>query len=204
MAPLWASWVRIPPPPSIMMTLSFFINENIWLLVKGVKIALILLSVFVLTRFLKIFLYKLSGNLLKKKGELEKAKLKLEEERVKTLQNVLYSIAKTVIWSITVITILPEFGINIAPLLTGLGIGGLALGFGAKNLIQDYISGLFILIEDQFRVGEEVEIGGKKGKVIDFNLRRTILEDKDRTLHFIPHGQIKVATNFSRKIEKKS
>ena len=171
----------------------------LWLLTKGVKVLLILIVAFGITQVSKVFLGRVLKRIMKKKEKLEKVKLKLEEERIHTLEKVIFSIIKTVIWTIAIITILPEFGINITPLLTGLGIGGLALGFGAKNLIQDYISGLFILIEDQFRVGEEVEIGGKKGKVIDFNLRRTVLEDKEGVLHFIPNSQIKVATNFSRK-----
>jgi len=173
----------------------------LWLLTKGVKILLILIVAFGITQILKIFLGRFLRGLIKKKERLEKAKVKLEEERIHTLERVLVSIIRVIIWTIAIITILPELGVNITPLLTGLGIGGLALGFGAKNLIQDYISGLFILIEDQFRVGEEVEIGGKKGKVIDFNLRRTVLEDKEGVLHFIPNSQIKVATNFSRKLD---
>ena len=183
------------------MRQNLFSIENIifWLLTKGIKILLVLVFAFLITQVFRVFLLKFLRELLKKKKKLEKAKLKLEKERIHTLERVIFSMIKIVIWTIAIIIILPEFGINITPLLTGLGIGGLALGFGAKNLIQDYISGLFILIEDQFRVGEEVEIGGKKGKVIDFNLRRTVLEDKEGVLHFIPNSQIKVATNFSRK-----
>jgi len=173
----------------------------LWLLTKGVKILLILIVAFGITQILKIFLGRFLRGVIKRKEKLEKAKLKLEEERIHTLERVIFSIIKTIIWTIAIITILPEFGINITPLLTGLGIGGIALGFGARNLIQDYISGLFILIEDQFRVGEEVEVGGKKGRVVDFNLRRTVLEDKEGILHFIPNSQIKVATNFSRKLD---
>ncbi|MCD5396377.1 MAG: mechanosensitive ion channel family protein [Candidatus Pacebacteria bacterium] len=184
------------------MVLFSFEQFIIWFFEKGIKIILILVFAFVLTQVFKILISRFLRHFLKKKDKLEKVKLKLEEERIKTLHNVLYSIAKTIIWIFAVITVLPEVGINITPLLTGLGIGGLALGFGAKNLIQDYISGLFILIEDQFRAGEEVEIGGKKGKIVDFNLRRTILKDKDGILHFIPNSQIKVATNFSRKLDR--
>jgi small conductance mechanosensitive channel len=177
----------------------FLEDTSIWFFTKGIKILVILLFAFLLTKIAKISISKFLKSIVKKKDKLEKVKLELQSQRIQTLEKVFYSITKTVIWIVAIITILPELGINIAPLLTGLGIGGLALGFGAKNLIQDYISGLFILIEDQFRVGEEVEIGGKKGKVIDFNLRRTVLENSEGVLHFIPNSQIKVATNFSRK-----
>ncbi len=172
-----------------------------WLLTKGVKILLILVVAFGITHVSRIFLGRVLKRVIKKKDKLEKVKLKLEKERINTLERVIFSAIKVVVWTIAIITILPELGINITPLLTGIGIGGLALSFGAKNLIQDYLSGLFILIEDQFRVGEEVEVGGKKGKVVDFNLRRTVLEDKEGVLHFIPNSQIKVATNFSRKLD---
>ena len=172
---------------------------RLWLFKKGVKIPLTFVFAFVIIQILKIVLGRFLRGLIKEKDKLEKAKLKLVKERIRTLEKVTFSMIKTVIWTIAIITILPELGVNITPILTGLGIGGLALGLGAKNLIQDYISGLFILIEDQFRVGEEVEIGGKKGKVVDFNLRRTILKDKEGILYFIPNNQIKIATNFSRK-----
>ncbi|MCD6270965.1 mechanosensitive ion channel family protein [bacterium] len=174
-------------------------NFILWLLTKGIKVLLILVFTFLVTQILKAVLKRFLRGLIKKKERLEKAKLKLEEERIHTLERVIFSMIRVIIWTIAIITILPEFGVNITPLVTGLGIGGLALGFGARNLIQDYISGIFILIEDQFRVGEEVEVGGKRGKVVDFTLRRTVLEDNEGVLHFIPNSQIKVATNFSRK-----
>ena len=101
--------------------------------------------------------------------------------------------------SFDILTIFPEIGVNPTPLLAGAGLVGLAIGMGSRNLIQDYLAGLFILLEDQYRVGEEVEILGKKGKVIDLNLRRTIIRDTEGIIHSIPNGQIKVVSNFSRK-----
>jgi len=122
-----------------------------------------------------------------------------QQERIKTIEKVIVSILGTVIWLIAIITALPELGINIGPLLAGLGVGGLALGFGARSLIQDYISGLFILIEDQFRVGEQVEIAGAKGRVAAFNLRKTTLISEEGNLVHIPNSQIRNASNFSRR-----
>ena len=95
--------------------------------------------------------------------------------------------------------ILPEFGINPTPLLAGDGLVGLAIGLGSKNLVQDYLAGLFILLEDQYRIGEEVDIAGKKGTVVEVNLRRTIVRDADGTVHYIPNGQVKTTSNLSRK-----
>ena len=154
-----------------------------WVLSGGLKIIAIIIGACLANKLSKNFVGKL---------------IKSSEERLKTLVSVFTSFLGVVIWLIAILMILPEFGINIGPLLAGLGVAGLALGMGAKNVIQDYLNGLFILIEDQYRIGEEVEISGKKGKVKDLNLRRTILQDAEGKIHYIPSGQIKVVTNFSR------
>ncbi len=88
---------------------------------------------------------------------------------------------------------------NPTPLLAGAGLIGLAIGMGSKNLVQDYLAGLFILLEDQYRVGEEVDISGKKGEVVDLTLRRTVIKDAEGIIHYIPNGQIKSSSNLSRK-----
>ena len=170
-----------------------------WLLSHGIKIGVILIIAFTITRFVKVFISKFLKNLNNKALKFGKIESKLEEKRLKTLEKISFTFLKTIIWLIALVTILPELGIEITPLLAGLGVGGLALGFGARSLIQDYLSGLFILLEDQYRVGEEVEIAGTKGKVKDFNLRVTTIIDTENTLHYIPNSQIKKASNFSRK-----
>ena len=122
-----------------------------------------------------------------------------QEERVATLIKVFYGTFNFIIWPAAILMILPEIGINITPLLAGLGVAGLAIGMGARDLIADYLAGLFILLEDQFRVGEEVETAGFKGKVISMSLRRTILEGEEGNIYFIPNGQINKVVNHSRK-----
>lgn len=170
-----------------------------WFLSHGIKIGIILIIASIIIRFIKTFISKFLRNLNNKALKFGKTESKLEEKRLETLEKVSFTFLKTIIWLIALITILPELGIEIAPLLAGLGVGGLALGFGARSLIQDYLSGLFILLEDQYRVGEEVEIAGTKGKVKNFNLRMTTIIDAENTLHHIPNSQIKKASNFSRK-----
>jgi len=95
--------------------------------------------------------------------------------------------------------ILSELGINITPILASLGIVGLAVGMAAKDIIADFISGVFILLEGQYYIGDEVKIGDIEGKVKEITLRRTILKDKDNMLHFIPNSQIKIV---ARKAEE--
>ncbi len=182
-----------------MIVADFLTKLISWFLAHGIKIVGILFVAFVAIRLLKVFLSKFLRNLIQKGFRTGKAKsIQLEEKRLETLEKVSFSILKGVIWIVAILTILPELGVNIGPLLAGIGVIGLALGLGARSLIQDYLSGLFILLEDQYRVGEEVEIGGKKGMIADFNLRRTVIKDTEGTLHYLPNSQVKIASNLSR------
>lgn len=182
------------------MAFQSFLEKLIsWVFSHGIKVGGILVVAFVVTRLVKIFISRFLQNFIKKGFRIGKIEsVKLEEKRLETLEKVSFSILKGVIWIIAILTILPELGVNIGPLLAGIGVGGLALGLGARSLIQDYLSGLFILLEDQYRVGEEVEIGGKKGMVADFNLRRTVIKDAEGVLHYLPNSQVKIASNLSR------
>lgn len=120
------------------------------------------------------------------------------EKRVTTLSHVIYRTTLVVIAVSAVLMILPVFGVSVGPLIAGIGIVGLAIGFGAQNLVRDVINGLFILIENQYGRGDVVRIAGTAGLVEDLNLRRTVLRDLDGIVHFIPHGEIKTASNLTK------
>jgi moderate conductance mechanosensitive channel len=94
--------------------------------------------------------------------------------------------------------ILSELGINLAPLIAAAGIGGLAIGFGAQNLVRDVISGFFLIIENQVRVGDVVNINNKGGVVENITLRIIRLRDLHGTVHFIPHGQVTLVSNLTK------
>ena len=162
-----------------------------WAINHGIKIAVILVAAYIANRCGKVFILKLIKSLAKTSGNLK--------QREKTLTNVFVSTLNFIIWTITVLMILPELGVNITPLLAGVGILGLAIGMGARDLIKDYLAGIFILLEDQYQIDEEIDVGSTKGKVVALNLRRTILKSPDEVLHFIPNGQIKKVSNLSRK-----
>lgn len=164
-----------------------------WFVGSGIKVIVILFLAVIISKIVKFFVSKAVRTVV------EKSNGKIQEQKAKTLSKVFSSTVKIVIWVIAILMLLPEFGINPTPLLAGAGLVGLAIGMGAKNLIQDYLSGLFILLEDQYRVGEQVDIAGKQGKVVDLNLRRTVIKDSQGIFHYIPNGQIKTASNFSRK-----
>jgi small conductance mechanosensitive channel len=93
---------------------------------------------------------------------------------------------------------LTEFGIEIGPAVAGLGVVGIAVGFGAQTLIRDWLAGIFIVLENQFNEGDVVRLAGVEGVVEAFSLRRTTLRDLDGTIHTVPNGQITVASNLTR------
>jgi small-conductance mechanosensitive channel len=119
------------------------------------------------------------------------------EQRAQTLGDVLASLVRAVLWSIALLIILDEVGINLAPLLAGAGIAGVAIGFGAQSLVKDVISGLFILLEDQYGVGDVVTVEGATGTVEDLTLRVTRVRSVDGTVWYVPNGEIRKVGNSS-------
>ena len=120
-------------------------------------------------------------------------------KRLTTLTGLIKATLSILIIAIAGFMILEEFGFNLAPLIASAGIVGLAIGFGAQALVKDIISGAFLLVENQFSEGDEVEISGKRGKVEKITLRTVRIRDKDGTLHTIPNGSITMVSNFSEK-----
>jgi small conductance mechanosensitive channel len=102
------------------------------------------------------------------------------------------------IFGIGALLVLSELDFKLAPLLAGLGIGGLALGLGAQSLVRDMINGVFILVENQYGRGDLISVAGVQGWVEEVNLRRTVLRDADGTVYSIPNGEVKVSGNLTR------
>lgn len=121
-----------------------------------------------------------------------------ELRRIDTVGTALRYLATVVVVLVAGTLILDELGISIAPILATAGVAGVAIGFGAQNLIKDYFSGLFILIEDQIREGDVVEIAGKTGAVEEVTLRYVRLRDGDGYVYFVPNGEIKMVVNRTR------
>lgn len=170
-----------------------------WFFSNGIKVIVILIAAGIASKVAKVFISKVIKTLVEKGNKIIRNG-QIQKERARTLSKVFSSTLKIMIWVTAILMLLPEFGINPTPLLAGAGLIGLAIGMGSKSLVQDYLAGLFILLEDQYRVGEEVDISGKKGQVVDLNLRRTIIKDSGGIIHYIPNGQVKTSSNFSRKI----
>lgn len=124
------------------------------------------------------------------------------EEEIQQRSDTLIHVVQRSLWPLAVIlavlTILPEFGISMAPLLAGVGIGGIAIGFASQSLVRDVINGIFILAENQYGKGDVVTVAGISGLVEDVGLRRTILRDLDGIVHSIPNGEIRISSNFTK------
>ncbi len=167
-----------------------------WLEGSGIRILIIIAIAVALYLVLRHFI-----PLIIKRTVAQRMKGELEEEikkRSATLCSLLTKIALGIIVILALVTILPEFGINITGMLVGLGIVGIAVGFGAQSLIKDYLSGIFILLEDQYDVGDVVRVAGIAGLVEEVGLRRTVLRDLDGIVHSVSNGEIKAASNFTK------
>jgi len=121
-----------------------------------------------------------------------------ELQRIDTVGSAFRYFATVVVVLVAGMLVLNELGISIAPILATVGVAGIAIAFGAQSLIKDYFTGFFLLIEDQIRQGDVVEIAGKAGEVEEVTLRYVRLRDGEGYVHFVPNGEIKVVVNRTR------
>ena len=96
--------------------------------------------------------------------------------------------------------VLPELGVNTAPILASVGVAGLAIGMASKDIVSDFVSGLFIILEDQYHLGDKVKVAGLEGKVIEITLRRTIIKDGEGRTHSIPNSKVTVVSKNHNKV----
>lgn len=120
-----------------------------------------------------------------------------KKKRLKTLDGLVGAVVGVVVWVVIVIMIINELGINTGPLLASAGIIGIVIGFGAQTLIKDFTTGLFIIAENQYRVGDIIEVNGLNGMVKEITIRTTVLRDLDGHIHHIPNGSIDTTTNMT-------
>nr|WP_309113857.1 mechanosensitive ion channel family protein [Saccharothrix sp.] len=120
------------------------------------------------------------------------------EQRAKTIGSVLKSVTTIVVFGIAFIQVLTELGMNVAPILTSAGILGVAIGFGAQNLVKDFLSGMFMMLEDQYGVGDVVDLGPATGTVESVGLRITTIRDTNGTVWYVRNGEILRVGNSSQ------
>ncbi len=167
----------------------------IWLQEDGIHVFSILLITWLISKVLHVLVSKAVRRLVP--GDSFHLPSE-EEKRENTLISIIQGFLSIFIWVAAFVYILYKFGVPIAPLVTGAGIVGVALGFGSQSLVRDIIAGIFIIAENQFRIGDVVDLGGYTGTVEGMTLRVTRLRQLDGTIHFVPNGEIKIASNKSK------
>ena len=181
-------------------TFSNIISDIIpWFFDHGIKIVAIIVIACLVKRFVGIFIEKIIRKIVISDHFLTK---EAEKKREDTLIRIFTVSLGILVWILALLMILQEVGIAIGPLLAAAGIAGLAFGFGGQYLVRDLISGLFILIENQYRIGDVVCFDGTCGLVEDITMRMTTLRDLDGIVHHVPHGEIKKVSNLSKQFAR--
>ena len=175
-------------------------RADVWIpwLQSGLRVLLILAGAWLfmrITRRLLGRLYVYAAGMISRHGAVASGEM---EKRAATLVAVLRLMTGSLIWIVALVMALTELGFKIEPLLASLGVAGLALGLGAQTLIKDWLGGLFLLLEDQIRIGDVVSVNNVAGVVEEINLRTTVLRAENGALHIVANGSIAALANLSR------
>ncbi len=174
----------------------FLAEKSLAILEAGLRILLIAIVAAIAIRAVRFGLTKLQDILMKWKEQQEQERI-AAEKRVKTLTGLLNAIATTLVWVIAVIMGLDQIGLDITPIIAGAGIAGLAVGFGAQNLVRDVINGFFIILENQIRIGDVAIVNGTGGLVEAITYRTITLRDLHGTVHIFPNGTVTTLSNMT-------
>jgi small-conductance mechanosensitive channel len=160
-------------------------------------VALILAAAYVGLRLLRLGFHRLEALLVRAASAAEVVP-GTATQRVRTLMSVLWTIVVGLAWFVAVLTTLGQIGVNVTPVLAGAGIVGLAIGFGAQNLVKDLVSGFFLILENQVRVGDVAVINGTGGLVEAISFRTIVLRDEAAVVHVFPNGSITTLSNMTK------
>ena len=165
-----------------------------WVLTHGVNLVVIVVGAFIVVHAANLAIEHLQFKLARRHGGAD-----LEwQRRAATLSGILTSVVSVSVGFVAILMLLRELSVDVVPILTGAGIAGLAIGFGAQNLVRDVISGFFLILEDQVRIGDLARINGVTGIVEQINLRTIILRDGDGAVQVFPNGTITALANLSK------
>ena len=160
---------------------------------RGARILVVAVIAFILTRILKALTTRVVQIA---KGQARGAQMR--ERQTRTLAGILYSVGVAVIVAVAALMVLPEFGFDVTPFEAAAAVGSLAFGFGAQNLVKDLINGFFIVLEDQYVVGDLIQLNGETGRVEHLTLRRTVLRNANGAIVTIPNSLVGQIANMSR------
>lgn len=168
-------------------------DVDAWLRHEAPKALLILLLAVLLMRLLRR-----ATDRLVRYSESQALPSGLRARQLRTLAGIVYSVGVLLIVFLAALQVLPLFGLDMKPLLASAGIAGIAVGFGAQTLVKDVINGFFILVEDQYELGDAVRAAGVEGTVEGMTLRRTLLRGGDGVLHIVPNSEMRIVSNLTR------
>ncbi len=199
---------------------NIFGSLAIWIAQHGVRVFLIIFAAIVVGALAKTALSRKKimpalDNIARSsyKGVLgrisprESSMGEAQKQRIATILKAANNTLLALVWMIAIIMLLPEFGINIAPILASLGLVGLAVGMAAKDILTDFIAGIFIIFEGGYNIGDDVEIAGFFGKVLEISLRRTMLQNAEGVVCAIPNREVKLIKRFAgrkKEVEKEN
>ncbi len=163
-----------------------------WFKTSGIRILIILLGAIIVRAVLR----RIAAGAKRKMAA--DGTITEDEKRLATIIGITQRLITVVVSALALAMILDEVGVPIGPLLASAGVLGLAVGFGAQNLVRDVVSGFFILVENQYREGDVIEAAGVSGRVEHFGIRATVLRDVTGRVHYIPNGEIKVMSNLTQ------
>lgn len=184
-----------------------------WLLDRPIRIILIVIAAWVVSRVLQRVVSRFVETIAASPGDerlrslrergpgrllIEQTEKKRAVARGETIGLVLRSIVVAAVWSVAALLVLGQLEIDLAPLIAGAGIGGIALGFGAQSIVKDFLSGLFMMVEDQYGVGDIIDVGAATGTVEKVSLRSTTIRDVFGTVWHVPNGEILRVGNYSQ------
>jgi len=175
----------------------FLAHKSMAMVEASLRIILILAVGYLAIRALKFGLKKLEQVLLTWREREDKEQI-ANEKRVKTLTGMLRTICLTLVWVVGIVMSLDQIGLDITPILAGAGIVGLAVGFGAQNLVRDVINGFFMILENQIRVGDVAIVNGTGGLVEAISFRTITLRDLSGTVHIFPNGTVSTLANMTK------
>ena len=194
----------------LIWTIPYNILENVFLYLKFdyikfyTKLIMVLVYTIIMILIIKVFSYAAKSILKITEGFSESPSITYQEKkkRVKTVVNITENVLKTMVIIIYIIGTLQKIGINLTALFAGAGILGIAIGFGTQSLVKDFLSGIFILMENQYKIGDVISIAGVTGSIEKITLRITVLRSLDGAVHTVPNGNIMFVSNMTHELSR--
>ena len=169
-----------------------------WLATSGLRIVLIIVGALVVMRLASFITRRIERTF----DDDDPTTMNEREKQAATLGKVMRYVVRVTVWGMAFLIILKEIGVDIGPILAGVGVAGLAIGFGAQSLVKDLLAGVFVLVENQYHVGDVIRASGVAGLVERITLRATTLRDLDGRVHVIPNGAFDVLTNKTKQYSR--